>query len=323
MQFLSNIMLDALKFFAFFGGYGWGIVWLTIAVNLALYPLTLSSVKSMSAMQTLQPKLKELQDKYKDKPQELQKATVEMYKSEGVNPFGGCLPVILKIPFFLALFWAFQSTAFLQIASDPNNNTSFLWISGRISESAFKSSALVGKLEDSKVIIVDEKASRKGERKFVWDAALEIDEKPLKDTFKGVSADKAEDKEKVQKALDKTVKGVTEEEAGKVIAAWDKTNSLAKPDRVNTPLGRISIFALLVGFTTYLMQKSMPSAGGGQMQQAQMMTMFMPVFLVFICWNFPVGVQLYWLMSNAVGAAQQYYISKRPKRHPKKKEEKK
>ena len=45
----------------------------------------------------------------------------------------------------------------------------------------------------------------------------------------------------------------------------------------------------------------------------QAMTMFMPVFIVFICWNFPVGVQLYWLMSNGVGAAQQYLISKNPK----------
>jgi len=50
MNFLSDIMIDALRFFSFFGGYGWGIVWLTIAVNLALYPLTLSSIKSMGAM---------------------------------------------------------------------------------------------------------------------------------------------------------------------------------------------------------------------------------------------------------------------------------
>jgi YidC/Oxa1 family membrane protein insertase len=305
-------MLDALKFFAVFGGYGWGIIWLTISVNLALYPLTLSSVKSMGAMQRVQPKLQELQKKFKDKPQELQKATLDLYKSEGVNPLGGCLPVLLKIPFFLALFWAFYSTSFLGIASDPANNTSFLWVSGRVSGAAFQSQALVDKLEKARLIIADEKASqRSGANQYVWDAVFKVNDKLLNDILKTAKPNDIEDIERVKKELGSVVEGLTAEEAGKIIRAWNSTNSLGKPDRVNTPFGRISILALLVGITTYLMQKSMPGAGG---QQAQMMTLFMPVFIVFICWNFPVGVQLYWLVSNLVGAVQQFYILRKPKR---------
>ena len=322
MRFLSDLMLEALRFFSIFGGYGWGIVWLTIAVNLALYPLTLSSIQSMSAMQTLQPKLQDLQKKHKDKPQELQKATMELYRSEGVNPIGGCLPVLLKIPFFLALFWAFYSASFLGIASDPANNTSFLWVSGRVTGSAFESPALVKRLVDSKILVVDKKETQKrGEGVYVWNAVLQSGEKPLNDVLKEVRADKpqnikAGDIERVREDLAPVLPDLSDEDVKSIIVAWNNTNTLGKPERIETPLGRISLLALLIGITTFLMQKTMPGAAG---QQAQLMGMIMPVFITFICWNFPAGVQLYWLVSNTVGALQQYLIMRGPKRRARKK----
>jgi YidC/Oxa1 family membrane protein insertase len=317
MQFLSNMMLDALRFFAYFGGYGWGIIWLTIAVNLALYPLTLSSVTSMAAMQKVQPRLQELQKKFKDKPQELQKETMDLYKSEGVNPLGGCLPMLLKIPFFLALFWAFQSATFLGIASNPNNNTSFLWISGRVPASAFQSSALVKQLASANVIIQDKALSQQaGSGQYVWNAISKVGEKTLKDLLWNANEKNVDDVERVGEGLAELVPKLKDEDVSRVIVAWKNTGSLAKPDRVNTPFGQISLLALLVGLTTFLMQKTMPGSGT---QQTQAMTMFMPLFLVFICWNFPAGVTLYWLMSNLIGAAQQHYITKKPARRPKKK----
>ncbi|MGB9613611.1 MAG: YidC/Oxa1 family membrane protein insertase [Candidatus Margulisiibacteriota bacterium] len=127
MKSLTDLMLEVLKFFYAVGGHNWGlaVIWLTIAVNLALYPLTLSSLQQMSAMQKIQPRLLELQKKYKDEPKKLQQELVDLYRSEGVNPLGGCLPVLLKIPFFLALFWALQSKEFLAMVG---NSASFLWI---------------------------------------------------------------------------------------------------------------------------------------------------------------------------------------------------
>jgi len=127
MKYLTDIMLEVLKFFYAIGGhnYGLAIIWLTVAVNLALYPLTLSSLQQMSAMQRVQPRMAELQKKHKDDPKKLQQEMMDLYKSEGVNPMGGCLPVLLKIPFFLALFFALQSKEFMQLIG---TGASFLWI---------------------------------------------------------------------------------------------------------------------------------------------------------------------------------------------------
>ena len=209
MGYLINLMIEVLKFFYEIGGknYGLAIIWMTIAVNLALYPLTLSSIQQMKAMTKIQPRLKELQKKYKDEPQKLQKEMMDLYKGEGVNPFGGCLPVLLKIPFFLALFWAIQSNEMLLIMQQNMAANHFLWI-----------------------------------------------------------------------------------------------DNLAKADQTY-------ILPVLIGVTTWLMQKTMPEMG----EQAKMMNMIMPAFIILISVGFPAGVQLYWIISNIMGAAQQYYIMQKAK----------
>lgn len=130
IDMLSSWMFEALKFFAVFAGgnYGWAIILLTVAVNLALYPLTLQSTRQMSAMQKLQPKIKALQEKHKKDPQKLQSETMELYKSEKINPLGGCLPLLLKLPFFIAIFFALQSPEFKAILALPKAQAGFLWM---------------------------------------------------------------------------------------------------------------------------------------------------------------------------------------------------
>jgi len=201
MKYLSDIMLEVLKFFYMIGGhnYGLAIIWLTVAVNIALYPLTLSSLQQMAAMQRIQPRLAELQKKHKDEPQKLQKEMMDLYKSEGVNPLGGCLPVLLKLPFFLALFFALQSNEFMHLIGP---GTSFLWIM-----------------------------------------------------------------------------------------------DIAKPDPTY-------ILGVGIGVTTWLTQKSMPASPG----QPQLMMWVMPIFITFVSIPFAAGVQLYWVVSNLMGWAQQTYI---------------
>jgi YidC/Oxa1 family membrane protein insertase len=85
------------------GNYGWAIVILTCFLQVLLLPLSIKSYTSMAAMKKLQPKIQELQKRYKGKPKELNQETMNLYKSSGTNPFGGCLPMILQIP----VFWAF------------------------------------------------------------------------------------------------------------------------------------------------------------------------------------------------------------------------
>ncbi|MFS8664278.1 MAG: YidC/Oxa1 family membrane protein insertase [Limnochordales bacterium] len=109
IEFFQNILLQLLVFFAdLTNSSGLAIILLTVTIRLALYPLTLSQTKSLAAMRELQPKMQELQKKYKDKPQEYQKRVMELYQEHKINPLGGCLPVLIQLPFLWALFRVLQ-----------------------------------------------------------------------------------------------------------------------------------------------------------------------------------------------------------------------
>ena len=96
-------------FHALLPNWGVAIILLTIAIKLATWPLTAKSYRANAAMQTLQPKMKELQEKYKDDPKKLNEQTMALYQKEGVNPLGGCLPMLLQIPVFFALYSMFNT----------------------------------------------------------------------------------------------------------------------------------------------------------------------------------------------------------------------
>jgi YidC/Oxa1 family membrane protein insertase len=101
--------------------YGLAIIILTIAIKVILYPLTVKQVRSMKAMQDLSPKLKALQEKYKDNKEKLNAEVAKLYKESGVNPLAGCLPLLIQMPFLIAIFFAIREYNYV---SDP----SFLWI---------------------------------------------------------------------------------------------------------------------------------------------------------------------------------------------------
>lgn len=96
--------------------YGLAIIVVTILVRAAAYPIVSQQMKSMKRMAEVQPKMKALQDKYKDDRQALSQATMRLYKEEGVNPLGGCLPALLQFPVFIGLFFALQSSIELRHA---------------------------------------------------------------------------------------------------------------------------------------------------------------------------------------------------------------
>lgn len=106
--------------------YGIAIILLTILVRLIFWPLTHKSTVGMKKMQELQPKMKEIQAKFKDNPQRLQQETWALYRSEKVNPMSSCLPMLVQIPVFIALFNVLRSAVELRYAP-------FLWI-GDLSE---------------------------------------------------------------------------------------------------------------------------------------------------------------------------------------------
>ena len=92
----------------FIPNYGFVIIVFSLIIKLILYPLTKSSYQSMKKMQLLQPKMAEIKEKYKDDPQKVNKETMKLYSTYGVNPAGGCLPLVLQMPIFIALWGLFK-----------------------------------------------------------------------------------------------------------------------------------------------------------------------------------------------------------------------
>src|ERR671926_499011 len=94
------------------GSWGWSIILLTFTVRIAILPLTFKGVKSMQRLQTLQPAIKRIQERYKDDKQRMNQEVMAFYQREKVNPLSSCLPLILQLPFFFSLFYLLRSATF-------------------------------------------------------------------------------------------------------------------------------------------------------------------------------------------------------------------
>ena len=105
MNIISNLLGQVLKFILDFGiGYGWSIIVFTIIVKLVLLPLTIKQTKSMKAMQEIQPKIKEIQEKYKGKPEKQNQEIMKVYQEAKINPMSGCLPLLIQFPILIGLY---------------------------------------------------------------------------------------------------------------------------------------------------------------------------------------------------------------------------
>lgn len=115
LTFLAKPIYWLLDFlYGIVGNWGWAIVLLTCIVKAVLYPISAAGYRSMARMKEVTPRLKALQEKYKDDKQRLNQAMMELYKTEKINPVGGCLPIMLQIPVFLALYWVLQGSVELR-----------------------------------------------------------------------------------------------------------------------------------------------------------------------------------------------------------------
>ncbi|MEA2379706.1 MAG: YidC/Oxa1 family rane protein insertase [Thermoleophilaceae bacterium] len=118
MQSILQPLIDACQWILEFwhdligGSWGWSIILLTFTVRIAILPLTFKGVKSMQRLQTLQPEIKKIQERYKDDRQRMNQEVMAFYQREKVNPLGSCLPLVLQIPFFISLFYLLRSAEF-------------------------------------------------------------------------------------------------------------------------------------------------------------------------------------------------------------------
>jgi YidC/Oxa1 family membrane protein insertase len=112
-------------FYQYTHNWGWAIIILTVLIKTVLFPLMINQFRSMAKMKDIQPKLKEIQDKYKDKPEEYQRRTMELYKKEKVNPFGGCLPMLIQMPILIIFYNVLSNHQFI---NEVLKNASFYGI---------------------------------------------------------------------------------------------------------------------------------------------------------------------------------------------------
>ena len=123
LWWIAKPLFAFLKFIhTFLGNWGLAIIGLTVAVKLLFFPLSAASYRSMAKMRKLQPKLVELKERYGDDRQKFSQEMMKLYKTEQVNPFGGCLPLLIQMPVFIALYWVLMESVELRHAPF------FLWI---------------------------------------------------------------------------------------------------------------------------------------------------------------------------------------------------
>ena len=117
LWFLSSLLFSWMKaIYSVIGNWGWSIVLVTVLIKLAFYRLSATSYKSMAGMRKLQPKLLALRERFGDDKAKISQATMELYRQEKVNPLGGCLPIVIQIPVFIALYWVLLESVELRQA---------------------------------------------------------------------------------------------------------------------------------------------------------------------------------------------------------------
>jgi len=214
-QSIASPLLIVLKWlYGVSGNYGVAIIILTLLVRIIFFPLSIISFRSMKKMQQIQPIMKDLQKKYAKDKEKLNKEMLELYRRYKVNPFSGCLPMVVQIPVFIALYQVLMNAIELRHA------VFFLWINDLSSPEALFSMPIMG-----------------------------------------------------------------------YILAF-------------------RLLPLLMGGTMYFQQKLTPQMGDPQQMKIMM---WMPVFLTFMLYNLPSGLNLYWAVSNGLSIVQQLYINKKVK----------
>lgn len=333
MDFVG-LTIEILKILAsFVGSYGLAIVVLTIIVRAALWPLNASQQRSMKMMQTLQPKLKAIQDRYKSNPQVMQQKMMEFYKEHKFNPMGGCLPLLIQMPIFILLYSALMNPAFIQVAG----NSKFLFInrldttlraSAGISNDGVMGTSkydtfIPGKV--AKVYLPDEVLENVKISKPKNALEVQGEIKPGENIDFKMSLDHLDLKfsqlEKIDKAEiavtdlnTKEIENITFKRQDGLLIASVPTVEIKKEFHWD-----ILALIVLFGVTMWLSQKLIMSTNKNKgdvdpTQEAiqKSMSTFMPVMIIgtFVIVPIPAGVFIYLIVSNVIQVLQTLIINK-------------
>jgi len=315
------------------GSWGLAIVLLTVIVKVVMWPLGVSQQRSMRKMQQLSPKMKEIQNRYKNNPQMMQQKMAEFYKEHSFNPFGGCFPLLIQMPIFILLYTALMSPQFAQLAGD----SSFLFIhrldtplrshAGQSGDKTFgvskkdnfsvEKTARVylknGKIEQVK--IEDPKNAVEIQGSIIPGEPIDL-KMELYDL--DMSVNKLENElQKAEIAVinnsTKEIEKLTFEKKGTLLFAQAETNeseTVFHPD--------VLVLILFFGATMFFAQKVMTMSSKTSMVDAQQKAMqesmakIMPIMItgMFIFFPIPAGVLLYMIVSNVIQVIQSVSVNK-------------
>lgn len=329
----TTLTIEALKMLAqFVGNYGLAIVALTIIIRMILWPLNVNQQRSMRQMQTLQPKLKAIQERYKSDPQKMQMKMMEFYKEHKFNPMGGCLPLLIQMPVFILLYSALMSPQFIQIAGDSQ----FLFV--KRLDTTLRASA--GVSNDGVMGASKNDMFMLGKTAVVYlptetlqnvkidkpNKALEVQGElvPGEPIDFKVSLDQLDLKfsqlEQIEKAEmvvtdvnTKETEKVTFERRGSLLTASVPSKEVEHSFHWDI-LALIAIFALTMLLSQKLMMAQNKNTSNDPTQEAIQKSMgtFMPVMIImtFVIIPIPAGVLIYLIMSNIFQVAQTIIVNK-------------
>ncbi len=343
MDFIT-ITIEILKSLSIIGGFGVGIILLTVFVRLAMWPLGVSQQRSMRTMQMLQPKMKAIQERYKNDPQQMQTKMMEFYKEHKFNPMAGCFPLLIQMPIFILLYSALMSPQFIQIAGD----SPFLFINrldatlktnagisndGVLGVSKYDSFMLgkTAKVYLDKETLDNVKISKPNK-------AVEIQGEltPGEPVDFKVSLDNLDLKfsqlDKIQKAEITVTDLQTKESELMTFERKDGILVASFPTKEvkNTLHYDVLILIVLFGLTMFATQKIMMATSKTKNQDPaqeaiqKSMNTFMPIMLTatFVFIPIPAGVLLYLISSNVIQVAQTVIINKQLEKEDEKKKQK-
>ena len=257
------------------GNFGFAIIILTIVFRVVLLPLGIKQIKSMQAMQALGPKIKEIQKKYKGNKQKIQEQTMALYQEYGVNPLGGCLPLLLQFPILIAMYAVIRAPV-PYAETDPAKPAGVDCVvqgpNDALPPACYKDNHLP---VDSQLFI----------------DITQQDDDHMHFLFMNLQCAPSQSGKTVP------VLNTEKDPSGATLDCGDSI-----PDRIPY----FALLALMIGSTYYSSrqtQKATPASA--QNQQTQIITRVMPLMFGVFGFAFPAGLILYWTVSNAFQIGQQ------------------
>ena len=333
-NFLGHILDGAYKVIP---SYGLAIIILTLLVRVVLIPLTVKQIRSMAAMNKLQPELKRLQQKYKGDRQKLNEEMMKLYREHGVNPLGGCFPLLMQAPVFIALYSVLRAGISFDVAlaspvQAPSDIKARSTICAPVGEASVTGEGFteISCSDNGKEIatFTIANATQHGTGKTTQTIPSIV-------TRCGPNIDKNKANSVVSfRCLTpvgtghlpkngKLFKAIIEDKAtflGMHLACSPTQATNKTAIRQCTAHGKaagaslvayFSLVLLMMGSTFYQQKQMMQNATGPQAKQMQMMSRVMPLILGFVSLNIPAGVIVYWVVSNGWTIGQQSYFLKR------------